>query len=1170
MCGIYGLLSAREVGVAPGDDLFGNLDDLLHDGCVDSLPTVLSDESAVARLTASLAALRAAAGRWTARASYLTALADDELRERLEKVVERLASWTVGLEEIVTSSRPQVQRQREFVNELIVGAKDVAWQIEHDVLANLRSIGELGAVADAAQSVILGRVWELNMVLRSLDRLEVRGRDSGGIAVYVRFPAAAELDSFLEGPAGDGRWRRELESRLDSRLVDGSVVRVGGAGSVLLFAFKVANEVGKMGDNIAALRDRIAADALFQAVLHEPAAEPQFLAHTRWASNGVISPANCHPVDDAVILDGVVDAEKIGRFVAVLNGDIDNYRELVETYVNENGAEIDPTITTDAKIIPVVVAHFLEQCGNLEQAFSEAFARFEGSMAIGLMAADRPGELLFGQKGSGQGLFFGFAGESVAVASEMYGVVELASSYIKAEGERLEQGEVFRVRANDRDVTVDLLDGSRSVAVDMSRTREAEITTRDINRSGFPHFFLKEISESVESVAITVRGKFEVTESGEVRSLLGAEAIPLALVNGLREGRVRQIAVVGQGTAAVAAQGVAYLLARALHELPTTVSVVAEKATEFSAQSLCDDMSDTLVVAVSQSGTTTDTNRTVDLARQRGAWVLSIVNRRNSDLVDRSHAVLYTSDGRDIEMSVASTKAFYAQNVAGQVLALSLASALGTLDDQELQSAVEELQELPEIIRQTLQLQGSIADMARKYALRRRHWAVVGSGASKIAADEVRIKLSELCYKSIAVDFLEDKKHIDLSSEPLVIVCAVGLAAEVVSDAVKEVAIFKAHNAIPIVITDEVEGAFEPYAAGVIRVPVCDGALGYLPATVVGHLFGYHAAEAMDSVADKVRNLRSCAVALQEARGDSDAAVGDILTELSAATSQTLVDLEESLESGALDGGLDVHHAVRLSGVVQLCLGRVSIDGFRRWRPSNGSVIDTVIAVLSETVAELSRPIDAIKHQAKTVTVGVSRGESTASKGVLATAFSDLGVQSDELLESHRAFLSAFEPLVARVDGAAAYRVSGLDPLGRPLESSRIVVDRKVGCARLMQSRNETEQTLSGTKWTVVKIRDVFLGHGGLDGRRILIVPFIGEQEEGHLVVLHVELVETGDREQRLKVLGARGEFFDRLKGAATELNREWDPSMIDTIDNETLFFGSPEAIFAQLADARV
>ena len=77
-----------------------------------------------------------------------------------------------------------------------------------------------------------------------------------------------------------------------------------------------------------------------------------------------------------------------------------------------------------------------------------------------------------------------------------------------------------------------------------------------------------------------------------------------------------------------------------------------------------------LVVAISQSGTTTDTNRTVDLVRARGAHVVAIVNRRNSDLVQKSHGVLYTSDGRDVEMSVASTKAFYSQVAAGHLLAL--------------------------------------------------------------------------------------------------------------------------------------------------------------------------------------------------------------------------------------------------------------------------------------------------------------------------------------------------------------------------------------------------------------------------------------------------------------------------------------------------------------------
>src|SRR5688500_12167208 len=89
------------------------------------------------------------------------------------------------------------------------------------------------------------------------------------------------------------------------------------------------------------------------------------------------------------------------------------------------------------------------------------------------------------------------------------------------------------------------------------------------------------------------------------------------------------------------------------------------------------DMSDTLVIAISQSGTTTDTNRTVDLARARGAAVIGIVNRRNSDLTDKADGVLYTSDGRDVEMAVPSTKAFYAQVAAGCLLAIAIADVVG-------------------------------------------------------------------------------------------------------------------------------------------------------------------------------------------------------------------------------------------------------------------------------------------------------------------------------------------------------------------------------------------------------------------------------------------------------------------------------------------------------------
>ena len=102
------------------------------------------------------------------------------------------------------------------------------------------------------------------------------------------------------------------------------------------------------------------------------------------------------------------------------------------------------------------------------------------------------------------------------------------------------------------------------------------------------------------------------------------------------------------------------------------------------------------MVAVSQSGTTTDTNRTVDLARERGAAVIGIVNRRNSDLTDKAHGVLYTSDGRDVEMSVASTKAFYAQVAAGALLACAISELAGTGEERRRHELLASLRELPD------------------------------------------------------------------------------------------------------------------------------------------------------------------------------------------------------------------------------------------------------------------------------------------------------------------------------------------------------------------------------------------------------------------------------------------------------------------------------------------
>ena len=419
-------------------------------------------------------------------------------------------------------------------------------------------------------------------------------------------------------------------------------------------------------------------------------------------------------------------------------------------------------------------------------------------------------------------------------------------------------------------------------------------------------------------------------------------------------------------------------------------------ATELSGFHLRSDMADTLIVAVSQSGTTTDTNRTVDLARSRGATVIGIVNRRQSDLTDKADGVLYTSDGRDVEMSVASTKAFYAQVAAGALLACAITEAAGCGSDAERHRMLSGLRDLPDALTAVLGLRPEIAEAAARFAPYRRYWAVVGNGPNTVAAEEIRIKLSELCYKSIACDVTEDKKHIDLSSEPLILVCAVGLVGSTADDVAKEVAIFRAHKAAPIVIATEGEERFRA-APVVITVPPVEPRLAFVLAAMVGHLFGYEAALAIDALA---RPLREAREAIERAVGNGAPESDALLVELREALAPKGRRFVDGLRSGAYDGNLEASTAVRLVAL----LGDVASDApLEAYQQGSGKIatpaglIDDLTAALTQAIDELTRPVDAIKHQAKTVTVGISRSDEALLDRPLVRAVLEAGAPRERL-----------------------------------------------------------------------------------------------------------------------------------------------------------------------------
>jgi glucosamine--fructose-6-phosphate aminotransferase (isomerizing) len=856
------------------------------------------------------------------------------------------------------------------------------------------------------------------------------------------------------------------------------------------------------------------------------------LAHTRWASVGIISEANAHPLNQEQL-----GAGETPYVTAALNGDVDNYADLKALEELRFPAEI----TTDAKVIPALVSRRLGSGAQLVEAFRTTVASFEGSVAIAAHAAIAPRRLLLAQRGSGQALYVGMAEDTFVVASEPYGVVEECEHYLRLDGETMlepgnpaTQGQVVVIDATLAGTMSGIqrwsYDG-QELPVRVDELQTAEITTRDVDRGDAPHYLLKEISEAPASFRKTLRGKI-VERDGKLDVALPPEALSDSIRERLRAGDITRVLVIGQGTAAIAGQSFAHALQRAVGDRSLTIDAIT--ATELSGFGLDGSMSDTLVVAISQSGTTTDTNRTVDLARARGAAVIAVVNRRESDLVDKSDGVLYTSDGRDVEMSVASTKAFYSQVAAGFLLAFALASELGD-DDKAITRRNEvlgALRDLPDAMLEVLSRRSDIAAAAQQHALQRRSWAVVGNGVNRVAAQEVRIKLSELCYKSIACDVTEDKKHIDLSAEPMIVVCAAGLRGSNADDVAKELAIYRAHKAAPIVIADDDELRFSA-ALETLFVPPVHPDLAFVLCTMAGHLFGYEAALAIDASARPLREARgSIESALTAAREGIDP-----LATLARAIEPHAARFFDGLRTGAYDGSLEAGTAVQIASLLRYATGVVPLDAYpvdfgRVGTPS--TLVEDLAVALTKGVDELTRPIDAIKHQAKTVTVGISRSDETLLQVPLVQEVLATGTSRDSLTYRALRTLVALDPTIESVLGWTRYSIYD-DSIG--------VIDRG-GIARDIRSRTESNPLLRGTKHRAAAEREVTVVRGRADGRTLVLVPEVKGNQTTGLTLMHVRFHDRLPAAVARRVLEG---YRDRYQAIVDQVT-ETEPVMRDEV----------------------
>ncbi|MEW6076228.1 MAG: SIS domain-containing protein [Thermodesulfobacteriota bacterium] len=1098
---------------------------------------------------------------------------------------------TARLEAVIAGEAEVMERQEtarldaaegEAVAARFEKIRDICWCLKHEVCGNIVKTRDLAASGITTYAAII-LLKKINAVFNSLDRLEVRGRDSAGLSIlfsltedsFKRFSTVLEQSGLGE----------ELKQRCGDDILTHRTIRVSrdkSTGTVgLAFVYKYAAEIGRLGDNVRFLRRAVSEDAVFHGMLAAAWQDYTISSHTRWASVGTITEANCHP------MDGLTGRPESREHIihACLNGDIDNYRQLKSEH-EAAGEVIAADITTDTKIIPVRIGRYVRQGHDIIDAFRLAVSDFTGAHAISMHTDLAPGKMFFAQRGSGQALFIGLAENHYVVASELYGVVEETSRFIKmnaggtAAADEQAPGQIVvldRAAGGLEGIAAMRYDGT-PVTFSEKDILRTEITSRDVDRQEYEHYFLKEISEAPQSIEKTLRNRWQTAadDPGIFEVRLSPDVIPASLAEALKKNLIRRVFFIGQGTAGVAALAGANILRYYLSDPAITVRAV--KSSELSGFNLtitdsARSMSDTLVVAVSQSGTTTDTNRAVDMVRGLGAHTLAIVNRRDSDLTFKTDGVFYTSTGRDIEMSVASTKAFYSQVVAAAMLSLYIVGLKGDRDREFISNEIRQLSKLPSALRKIFSRRDDIRAVAQRLAATRTYWAVVGSGPNKASADEIRIKLSELCYRTISSDFVEDKKHIDLSAEPLIIVCAAGSRPGVLDDIIKDTAIFRAHKAIPVVIADEGEDRFSHYAAAVIPVPQTAEHFGPVVNTFAGHLWGYYAALAINEGSRMLHAFRE-----------------EIRNEIAECRRRSLDVFEIVLEKGFREKVISFYHKIRgirkdiiapsciamasdLVLLLKYLAGRLPLSDFELDFGRTGTapnMLNTLFEFVDESINQMARPIDAIKHQAKTVTVGTSRITQTM-EGILFDALTAYGMGLSQLTNSNVVVLKNLQGIVAGIKGAILYEVDRLNLLGEPTDETTITILKKDGVLAAIPSRVESDNRLKGTKKIIVREGNVYIGKGRKDDRSIVVIPVLSSSASTGGMIRYILLINIAFREDaalaaKKKALGGKSE---RIKNIVQENNVAWQDHFLELVGIKDLFGLSAEKL-AEAIVARV
>lgn len=539
------------------------------------------------------------------------------------------------------------------------------------------------------------------------------------------------------------------------------------------------------------------------------------IGHTRWATHGEPTEINAHP-----------HASDDMNVVAVHNGIIENFQELKDKLLR-NGYTFQSETDTEVAVKLIDYYYKKYQVGPID-AIAKTMVRVRGSYALAVMFKDYPGEIYAARKDSPMILGIG-EGENF-LASDVPAIMQYTRKVIYMDNYEM-------VRLTPETVEVYDLNG------DVNEKPVTEITwdAEAAEKGGYEHFMMKEIHEQPKVIRDTI--------SSVVKGEPGSYTLDLSGC-GLSQEEVKKVSRIWY-----VACGSAYhagLCAQYVMEDLAEIPVRTEIASEFRYRKM-GLVPDDLVVVISQSGETADTLAALRKAKEAGVKTLAIVNVVGSSIAREADYVLYTLAGPEI--AVATTKAYSCQLVAGDLLAVAFAQALGRIGEEQVQALLSELVLLPDKVEKIIEDKERIQWFASKFAHASDAF-VIGRGLDYAIAMEGSLKMKEISYIHSEAYAAGELKHGTISLvEPGTLVIGVATQPELLEKTVSNMVETGARGAYLCAVTFNGNYSLEDRADFVTYIPKTDAHLAASLAVIPLQLLSYYMSVNRGLDVDKPRNL---------------------------------------------------------------------------------------------------------------------------------------------------------------------------------------------------------------------------------------------------------------------------------------------------------------------------